>query len=152
MNDPNQLTAWGVTRKISEWVLAPTCRVGEAELRRRLAMGIDAETALTVDVLTPEHVPQPRTSVQPFERRNEKKVADAAPAAKQGRKRHSKFIGVSARRSGGFYAQIRVNRDTVRHLGDFDDEVVAAAAYDIAARALGKANLNFPNGAPPKRA
>lgn len=49
-------------------------------------------------------------------------------------------------RSGGWYAQIQVERQA-RHLGRFEDKAAAARAYDRAAiRAFGEfATLNFPD-------
>lgn len=144
-NEVEYVTAWGETKKLTEWARMPVCEVTEDELRRRLAMGIQSEVAISERVLTPAHVDRRQIPV-PFEKRKEKEFERPKH---QGRgfsnKRHSQYIGVSWRKSGGWYAQIRKNRDEVVPLGSFADEVDAARAYDAAARALGRTRLNFPH-------
>jgi hypothetical protein len=62
------------------------------------------------------------------------------------KKREGGFFGVYARKNGRFYASKRLPDGTLKHIGSFDDEGDAAAAYDLfAVRHFGRAAvLNFP--------
>lgn len=101
------LTAFGVTKPISDWIKDPLCKVDEPTLRRRLTTGMPPEWCLTQ--------PEP-----------------AAP----------RYKGVQRKKNGKYQAQIRVDRNTVKHLGYFDTAEQAARAYDEAATDLGR-RTNF---------
>lgn len=139
----DHLAAYGKSMPLAAWAKLPLCRVDETELRRRIGEGWSPEEALTLPRGTPPG--DRRQMATGFPKEYESRLPEFERGLKpQGEtfKRHSKFIGVSKRKNGTFYAQIRNGRDTVEYLGDFAVEVEAAIAYDKRATELGK-RLNF---------
>lgn len=108
------VTAFGQTLTPSQWVQQPICRVGVAELLRRLSMGETPEQAITSP---PEKGPrESRFKGVSWHVGNQKWIA-------QCRDRRGRAGKVLA-------------------LGSFDNDVAAAKAYDKKAKELGK-EYNF---------
>ena len=111
---PQTITAYGMTLTPSQWTQQPICRIGVAELLRRLSMGETPEQAIT---RAPEKGPRAsRFKGVSWHVKNKKWIA-------QIRDRNGKAGKVIA-------------------LGSFDDDVEAARNYDKKAKELGR-DYNF---------
>lgn len=144
MNEPIVITAFGVSRKSSEWAKLPVCVVSEVELIRRIGLGVQPEVAITNITVPNLAGSSDKHEATTYETRNEEGRPARFSGHGQGKKKHSMFTGVTRRKAGLYYAQIRVSREKVKHLGEFNTEIEAAVAYDLHAIKIGKRNRNFP--------
>lgn len=139
------ITAFGVSRKSSEWAKLPVCVVNEIELIRRIGLGVEPEVAITHIHVAAAAGQSPNQKIRAYlDREATLRSTPRITGQGQGTKKHSRFLGVSRRKGSLYFAQIRISRDKVKYLGEFNTEVEAAVAYDLYAIKMGKRNRNFP--------
>ena len=106
--DETLLSAFGRTRRLSEWVALPGCKITANQLLSRLRAGYAAEQAITLTT-TP---------------------VDRLPDTIDARRRPTGYYGVS-KKGSRFAARVRVG-GRILNLGIFEHAVQAAIAYDRA--------------------
>lgn len=141
---PDGFTAHGVFKRFDQWIRHPLCSVSANELRRRIDSGWAPEKALATP---PEADKEDRRQKadrlsKDFSERLDSFHRRMDNSGPREFKRHSPFIGVSRRKDGTFYAQIKLESRVI-YLGQYPTEIEAALAYDVEAKKHGKSRLNF---------